>query len=209
MNRNSERNRPTPLAPDSRANGQSSGNSIFASRVMGVPHLVTAGVFFSLPSFLRARCMAVWRSRYCSSTRALGLAMTTPASPSMISQSSWSISIEACDMPTAAGISRLRATMAVCEFCPPTSVMKPMKERSRNCSMSAGEMSCATTIICAINSSSAAALGSSCSVPSKTFNTRSATCWMSALRSRRYGSSISSNCADNSSICVSSAHSAL
>jgi hypothetical protein len=114
------------------------------------------------------------------------LAITTPASPSMISQSSCSTRVEAPDMPTTAGISSERATMAVCEFWPPTSVTKPMKERSRNCSMSAGEISCATMIICGWNSSSPpSALGSICSVPSSTLSTRSATCWMSALRSRR------------------------
>jgi len=89
-------------------------------------------------------------------------------------------------MPTTAGISRLRATMAVCEFWPPTSVTKPMNERSRNASMSAGEMSWATTIICGGGWSSSANTGATLSaVPVKTFSTRSATCWISYLRSRR------------------------
>ena len=127
MNRNSERNRPTPAAPGSSAPGQSSGSSMLASSVIGVPSRVMAGVFFSLSSFLRAFSSAAWRARYCSSTSGLGLAITTPASPSMMTQSSCSISCEACDMPTAAGMSRLRATIAVCEFWPPTSVTKPMK----------------------------------------------------------------------------------
>ena len=112
-------------------------------------------------------------------------------------------------MPTAAGMSRLRATIAVCEFWPPTSVTKPTNERSRNASMSAGEMSCATTIICGWKWSSSGTGGADSAVPINTFSTRSATCWMSCLRSRRYASSISSNCADSSSICVTSAHSAL
>ena len=39
----------------------------------------------------------------------------------------------------------LRATIAVCEVLPPTSVTKPRKTLPLNCSMSAGEMSLATS----------------------------------------------------------------
>jgi hypothetical protein len=42
-----------------------------------------------------------------------------------------------------------------------------------------------------------------------TFSTRSTTWTMSALRSRRYSSSICSNCSTTCSICCTSAHSAL
>ena len=47
--------------------------------------------------------------------------------------------------PTTAGMSRLRATIAVCEVVPPTSVMNPVKTLRLNCSMSAGAMSLATS----------------------------------------------------------------
>ena len=68
-----------------------------------------------------------------------------PASPSMTTQSSWRISRLASRAPTTAGMSMLRATIAVCEVLPPTSVTKPRKTPPLNCSMSAGEMSPATS----------------------------------------------------------------
>ena len=54
-----------------------------------------------------------------------GSTTTTPASPSMMTQSSCWMSWLALRAPTTAGMSMLRATMAVCEVLPPTSVMKP------------------------------------------------------------------------------------
>ena len=74
-----------------------------------------------------------------------GSTITTPASPSMMTQSSWRISWLASRAPTTAGMSMLRATMAVCEVLPPTSVTKPANTLCLNCSMSAGDRSCATS----------------------------------------------------------------
>ena len=63
----------------------------------------------------------------------------------MTTQSSWRISRLASRAPTTAGMSMLRATIAVCEVLPPTSVTKPANTLRLNCSMSAGEMSLATS----------------------------------------------------------------
>ncbi|MNS47496.1 hypothetical protein D3C72_800300 [compost metagenome] len=121
----------------------------------------------------------------------------------------------------------LRATMAVCEVRPPTSVTKPANTLFLNCSMSAGERSCAMSTsgtskpspaVGSSSSSSCAAaarlrrggLGAStAAVPFMRCSMRSTTCSRSALRSRRYGSSISSNWRAMISSCVVSAHSAL
>ncbi|MPM60807.1 hypothetical protein SDC9_107661 [bioreactor metagenome] len=71
--------------------------------------------------------------------------MITPASPSITTQSSWRTSWLALRAPTTAGMSMLRATMAVCDVLPPTSVTKPANTLLLNCSMSAGDKSLATS----------------------------------------------------------------
>jgi len=70
---------------------------------------------------------------------------------------------------------------------------------------SAGDRSWATRIVC----SSEDAAGSAPGRPISRFSTRSTTCTTSERRSRRYGSSISSNCSTSTAICWVSAHSAL
>ncbi|MNN10849.1 hypothetical protein D3C81_1237840 [compost metagenome] len=213
MNRNSERNRPTPTAPADSAAPASSAISILASSSISSPSSVTAGVWRSRCRrfFSSARSLCRWR--YSSRMMAVGSTITSPASPSMMIQSSWRISSLALCTPTAAGISRLRATMAVCEVRPPRSVTKPWNTVWRNCSMSAGAMSWATTITPGAGSPSAASAGTgagtSTGAPASAFRMRSTTCRISALRSRRYSSSISSNWRISSSSRVVSAHSAL
>src|SRR3954469_4465194 len=97
-------------------------------------------------------------------------------------------------------------TFAVCEVTPPTSVTKPPKWWRLNRIMSAGERSCATTI--SFCSSDTAGSAIACP-PISAFSTRSTACCTSALRSRRYASSISSKRSTSRSICCTSAHSAL
>ena len=92
--------------------------------------------------------------------------------------------------------------------------------------MSAGAMSCATTIIGSSSiapflplpclpffffeaAASAAICDSVCAVPVSTFSTRSTTCSTSARRAAMYSSSISSNCSTTAFSCAVSAHSAL
>ncbi len=70
-----------------------------------------------------------------------GSTMTTPASPSMMTQSSWRTSWLTPRAPTTAGMSMLRATMAVWLVLPPTPVTKPANTLCLNCSMSAGDRS--------------------------------------------------------------------
>ncbi|MNY13750.1 hypothetical protein D3C86_1469010 [compost metagenome] len=197
MNRNSERNSPTPTAPAASAAVASSASSILASSSISSPSSVTEGVWRSRCRRFFSSARSLWRWRYSSRMIADGSTMTSPASPSMMIQSSWRISSLALFTPTAAGMSRLRATMAVCEVRPPRSVTKPWNTVWRNCSMSAGPMSCATTITPGAGSPSGAragtGAGASTGAPANTFRIRSTTCWMSALRSRRYSSSISSN----------------
>ena len=79
-----------------------------------------------------------------------------------------------------------RATIAVCEVTPPTSVTKPPYLWRLKRIMSAGERSCATTI--SFCSSVALASASDLLVsapPIIAFSTRSTACCTSALRSRR------------------------
>ena len=71
--------------------------------------------------------------------------MITPASPSITTQSSCRIRRLASRAPTTAGMSMLRATIAVCDVRPPTSVTKPLNTLRLNWSMSAGAMSLATS----------------------------------------------------------------
>ncbi len=145
MNMNSLRNRPTPTAPASTAAAASSGNSMLASSSIFSPSSVTAGVCRSRAR--RPRSSSPWRCLKPYSARMMGEGSTiiTPSSPSMITQSSWRTSWLAPRAPTTAGMSMLRATMAVCELRPPTSVTKPANTLCLNCSMSAGDRSCATS----------------------------------------------------------------
>ena len=226
MNRNSLRNRPTPTAPAFTALSVSSGISMLASRSTRCPSSVTAGLWRSRES--RPRSRSPWRclKPYSARMMAEGSTIITPASPSMMTQSSWRTSWLALRAPTTAGMSMLRATMAVCEVRPPTSVTKPANTLFLNCSMSAGARSCAISTsgaskaspaVGSVGSSSASAarlrLGgggaSTAAVPFMRCSMRSTTCSRSALRSRRYSSSISSNWRAITSSCVVSAHSAL
>ncbi len=108
----------------------------------------------------------------------------------------------------------LRATIAVCELRPPTSVTKPVNTLRLNLSMSAGAMSLATSTSGSSPAKSRGPWGaaaSSASPPRRpsAVMTRSTTCSRSALRSRRYSSSISSNWRAITSSCDDRAHSAL
>ena len=115
----------------------------------------------------------------------------------MMTQSSWLMRWLAVRAPTTAGMSMLRATIAVWLVLPPTSVTKPANTLCLNCSMSAGERSCAinTRGTSTVGSSSASldpllalVLGSTTtgeSAPRITRSMRSTTCSRSALRSRR------------------------
>jgi len=222
MNKNSLRNSPTPTAPTLTAPSVSSGISMLASSSMRWPSSVSAGVCLS--RFRRSRSNSPWRCLKPYSARMMGDGSTinTPASPSMMTQSSCLISWLALRAPTTAGMSMLRATIAVCEVLPPTSVAKPANRLCLNCSMSAGEMSCATSTS---GTSMVSSSNRSCEclrlLPARTATStgeatpfmwrrmRSTTCARSALRSRRYSSSISSNWRAMVSYWVVSAHSAL
>ncbi len=108
----------------------------------------------------------------------------------------------------------LRATMAVCELRPPTSVTKPVNTLRLNLSMSAGAMSLATRMSGSSPAKSRWPCGGGSSKESPPSRpsaviTRSTTCSRSALRSRRYSSSISSNWRAITSSCDDNAHSAL
>ncbi|MCY1533075.1 hypothetical protein D9M68_683830 [compost metagenome] len=107
----------------------------------------------------------------------------------MMTQSSWLIRWLAERAPTTAGMSMLRATMAVWLVLPPTSVTKPANTLCLNCSMSAGERSCAM-------STSGTSTALSCPgrgwptptgdvTPRITRRMRPTTCSRSALRSRK------------------------
>ncbi len=137
----------------------------------------------------------------------------TPASPSMISRSSWRTRSLATRAPTTAGMSMLRATMAVWLVLPPRSVTKPANTLFLNCSMSAGDSSCATSTSTSTSPSARTARGAASGTggarPLRRRSTRSTTCSRSALRSRRYSSSISSNWRVSTSSWLTSAHSAL
>src|SRR5665647_2630858 len=108
--------------------------------------MVTAGVCSK--RLRRPRSSSPWRclKPYSANTMGEGSTTITPASPSMMTQSSWRTNWLDKRAPTTAGISRLRATMAVCEVLPPKSVTKPANTLCLNCSMSAGDRSCATRI---------------------------------------------------------------
>ena len=198
MNKNSLRNKPTPRAPALSAAWASSGISIFASSCTFSPSMVTAGVCSR--RCRRPRSSSPWRCLKPYSARMMGdgSTMTTPASPSMMTQSSWRTSWLQVRAPTTAGMSMLRATMAVCDVLPPTSVIKPANTLCLNCSMSEGDRSCA------INTSGTSTVSSSSrscwealrgtrwgctdmgdAVPLMARSTRSQICSRSALRSRR------------------------
>ena len=146
MNKNSLRNKPTPTAPALTATNASSGCSIFANNSTFSPSRVTADVLSKRDNLPRSsspwRCLKLYSAKIIG----LGSTMTTPASPSMITQSSCRIKVLAARAPTTAGIFILRATMAVCEVLPPTSVTNPANTLCLNCNISAGDKSCATKI---------------------------------------------------------------
>jgi hypothetical protein len=178
---------------------------MLAKSSTGVPSSVAAGVDLSRFSFCRSIPSCDCLRRYSASTSGSGLTIRTPAWPSTISSSPSEIVWKAWCRPTIAGMPSERATIAVCEVTPPTSVTKPPNWWRLKRIMSAGDRSCATTIICC---SALSAGGVTVCAPVSVFSTRSTACWMSALRSRRYGSSISSKRSVSFSICCTSAHSA-
>ncbi len=86
------------------------------------PSMVSAGLVRSRLSFCRESSISVCFSRYSASTARSGLMITTPESPSTIRSSLSRMSARALCVATTAGTLRLRATMAVCDVTPPTSV---------------------------------------------------------------------------------------
>ena len=86
------------------------------------PSSVSAGLVRRRLSFCRASSSSLCFSRYSASTARSGLMMTTPSAPSTISISLSRISARALCVATTAGTLRLRATIAVCDVTPPTSV---------------------------------------------------------------------------------------
>ena len=195
MNKNSLRKSPTPTAPTNKAALASSGISMFASNSIFWPSKVTDGVWRSRVRRSRSKSPCRCLKPYSARMMEEGSTMTTPASPSMMIQSSCRISWLALRAPTTAGMSKLLATMAVCEVLPPTSVTKPVKTLCLNCSMSAGDKSWATntkgTSKVSPNCSSCWGLAcglvrTTCALPPfKKCNTRSVTCSRSDLRSRK------------------------
>ena len=171
-----------------------------------MPSAVVARVFFRRFKRARSALSSAWRSRYSESTSESGLTTSSPRSPSTIRSSPSLMVWNAWCRPTIAGMASERATIAVCEVTPPTSVTKPPKWWRLKRIMSAGERSCATTIsFCSSDSAGSTRVWP----PISAFSTRSTACCTSALRSRRYGSSISSKRSTSRSICCTSAHSAL
>ena len=184
------------MAPALSALAQSDGSSMLASSSIFSPSIVMAGVLRNRLS--RSRSTSVCRCLKPYSARMMGdgSAMTTPASPSMMSQSSCSMIWLAARAPTTAGMSMLRATIAVCDVLPPTSVTKPANALCLNWSMSAGDRSCATRIrgtsMVSSSNSPCGALrlgdGGNATgdvMPRIARSTRSTICSRSALRSRR------------------------
>ena len=130
-----------------------------------------------------------------------------------MTQSSWRTSWLAARAPTTAGMSILRATMAVWLVLPPVAVTKPANTPCLNCNRSAGARSGATSTRAGASASALSVAGGATTAgrarPRIWRKMRSTTCSRSALRSRRYSSSISSNWRAMTSNCVISAHSAL
>ena len=87
-----------------------------------MPSIVSAFLLRRRFSFCRSRSCSVCFRRYSESTARSGLMITTPASPSTMSISLSRMSIRALCVATTAGTLRLRATIAVCDVTPPTSV---------------------------------------------------------------------------------------
>ncbi len=170
-----------------------------------MPSIVVAGFVTSRRRRARSRESSPCFNRYSASTDLSGLTMTTLFVPSTIRSSFSRMSCRALCAATTAGTARLRATIAVCEVAPPTSVRNAAKRCCLNWITSAGDRSWATRIVCCSAPGGTTAPG----LPSRRFRIRSTTCTTSALRSRRYGSSIPSNCSTSTFICCTSAHSAL
>ncbi len=78
MNRNSVRNKPTPVAPESTAARASSGSSMFAQSSMRVPQSVCVGENFSRCSLRCSNAFSLWRYEYSSSTIGAGSTITMP-----------------------------------------------------------------------------------------------------------------------------------
>ncbi|CFP60557.1 Uncharacterised protein [Bordetella pertussis] len=179
-----------------------------ACSTISIPSRVTAGSSRSNASSARSSAYTRWRAWYSARMRAEGLSTTTPSAPSTISMSPSRTSSRTLPSATTAGTPMLRATIAVCEVGPPRSVTKAAKRPPRSRSMSAGEISCATTTSGSLPSSWAPS-GSMAEVPASTCSARSMTWRTSPPRSRRYSSSMASNCWPRICPCAVSAHSAL
>ena len=105
-------------------------------------------------------------------------------------------------MPVMAGISIARATMALCDVCPPIAVTMPTTSLRAKVAVSAGDNSCATT------TDPAGGTIASSSSPRRTPVTRSARKVMSLLRSRKYSLSACRRVSRISPVTRARAHSA-
>ena len=125
MNRNSERNRPTPSPPSSATRTASSGVPMLPSIMTRRPSEVAPSLSLYCASMARCAASAFWRSAKSASVCSSGCATTSPAAPSISSRSPSAISSAFSPAPTIAGMPIERAMIAEWLVRPPIFVIKP------------------------------------------------------------------------------------
>ena len=163
------------MAPNSMARIASSGSSVLANNLIGTPSSVTVRENFKACNAWLFSIAFACRARYSIKRLSSGATTTCPRSPSIMSQSPWRIISLACRTPKTAGISRLRATIEVCEVLPPRSVTNPRKRVFLKRNISCGAISCATIMASLKTFSGANTSWISCCCSLKAFKTRSTT----------------------------------
>ena len=181
MNKNSVRNRPTPIAPHWRTLSTSAARSMLAERMIRWPSRVSAA-----SSWITSRLSSIEVCRstswpYSKSVCSDGSMTTKPLKPSSSTDSPVCNSLIASPSPSTAGMRSERARMAVCDVRLPTSVANPSTIAGSIIAVSDGVRSWATTTHGSVRS----ARPVQSAWPIRSASTRCATSRMSAARSLR------------------------
>ena len=190
MNRNSERNRPTPSPPSSMTRTASPGVPMLPSMMMRRPSLVSPGRSRNAASIARRSSSFAFFSANFTSVSSSGCAISSPAAPSISSSMPSSIGSSFSPAPTTAGMPIERAMMAEWLVRPPIFVIKPTTGLPPIFAVSDGVRSFATTMHGSVIVSSGFS-----AIPLRFLSTRIEISPMSAARACIYSSSIARNIA--------------
>ena len=139
MYRNSVRSRPIPAAPLRLTISSSMGSSRLAANATVTLSRVTAGTVRIWPRRSATFRASTLSCSYTPSVRAVGLTMTVPRVPSMMTLAPVPTASARSGTPSTRGMPSALAMIAACPSAPPSAVAAPAMRAGSSCAVSAGD----------------------------------------------------------------------